>query len=264
MQSDDDAEDKIPEIHLRIPGPWRTPEELTESLRLAVGGAWRIENAGELINTKTGQRFRLGHTEHDDDIVKFFEDTGRMSEHDVEKLSTHPVKIHVMGPGGSVDAACAIMDAAQSLIEAGGYGVFVDNSGIAHPPDDWRKLTESSKNGGVFWAYVATTSGLDPGSGEEEMFSTGMHCLGYRDAEMPCPPDKAMGAFFLNNFLGYCYQSGQTVLDGDCLNDLQGPLFRAIHHPCARYRADTAFFNPYGVWRLEPVIGGDEGGERED
>jgi hypothetical protein len=254
----DDTEDMIPEIQLRIPGLWRSSDEVKKSIHDVAGDDWRAEEDGGLINIATGQRFQLGHSDHDDDIAQFFADTGRMSDEDVSRLATHPVKVHVTAPGGSVEAACAIMDAARVLIEAGGYGLFVDNSGIAHPPEDWRKLTDSSDNGGVFWAFVSTTAGFDRGSDEEEMFSTGMHCLGYRDAEMPCPPDKQMGAFFLNNFLGYCYQSGRAVIDGDSLNDLQGPLFRAIHHSCTRYPSHTAFFNPYGIWRLEPVMEDDE------
>jgi hypothetical protein len=255
MNFSEPSEDAVPVIQLRIPGPWRSSQEVEASVRDATGGAWRIEPDGWLIHVESGARYQLSHTPHDDEIAELFRDSGRMSDEDADRMATHPVKIHVSAPGGSVEAAMAIMEPARVLIEAGGYGVFVDNSGIAHPPDDWRKLTDSRDDGGVYWAYVSTTDG------DDEMFTTGMHCLGYRDAEMPRPPDPQAGAFFLNNFLGYCYQSGRTVIDGDSLNDLQGPLFRAVHQPCTRYPAGTAFHNPYGVWRLEPVMEGEEGDE---
>jgi hypothetical protein len=82
-----------------------------------------------------------------------------------------------------------------------------------------------------------------------------MHCLGLRDAELPTDdiPDRQIAGFLLHNFLGYTYQSGRTVIDGDTLDDESGVCFRARHVPCTRFSPATPFFNPYGVWRLEPV-----------
>ena len=82
-----------------------------------------------------------------------------------------------------------------------------------------------------------------------------MHCLGYRDAEMPDPPSKEFAADFINEFLEYCCTSPKPVLDGDSLNDFDGPLFTAHHHPCTRYPAGAPIHNPYGVWRLERAEG---------
>ena len=170
----------------------------------------------------------------------------------MSKIASHAVKVHVSGPGGSADAARAVMDAATALVRAGGYGVMVDNSGNAHGVDDWLALAGDTQPGGLYWAYVSVTGARD------EFFSAGMHCLGFRDAEILDPerlgaPDRNAVGFLLHNFLGYVYQSGIPVIDGDALGDEESAMFCARAHPCTRFRAGSPSHNPYGVWRLEPI-----------
>jgi hypothetical protein len=187
-------------------------------------------------------------TEHDDDLAGVFAGGGRITPEQVEQIASHSVKIHLSGPGGSVEAVHALMLAAAALVRAGGFGVMVDNSGCTHNPQDWLDLAEGGDPaGGAYWACVAMTAGRD------EAFSSGMHCLGLRDAEMDLlEGDREATGFFLHNFLGYTLQSGAAVLDGDRLGDEQTALFRVRHLPCTRFAAGTPWFNPYGVWRLEP------------
>jgi hypothetical protein len=249
-----DPLDSPPQIELRIPGPWGSVRELHEALRDA-DAPYQVDGA-ELEHRVS--RHRIGWTvaDHDDDIAKVFAGGGSLSRDEVERVASHRVKIHVYGPGGSPETARAMMEAATALICAGGYGVMVDNSGLTHSPQDWLDLAGDPDNGGLYWAYVAATF-----SGREGVaFSSGMHCLGLRDAELPTDeiPDRQIAGFLLHNFLGYTYQSGPTLLDGDTLDDESGACFRARHFPCTRFPPSTPFFNPYGVWRLEPVTGASE------
>jgi hypothetical protein len=105
-------------------------------------------------------------------------------------------------------------------------------------------------------------------AGGGEAFSSGMHCLGHRDAEIEIPPgaDREAAGFALHNFLGYVLQSGVTIVDGDALGDETAAMFSAHARPCTRFPKGTPFFNPYGVWRLEAIDGDDEdeGGDEED
>jgi len=80
-----------------------------------------------------------------------------------------------------------------------------------------------------------------------------MHCLGLRDAEMLEVPDPEWAGFFLHNFLGYTYQSGVPVLDGEALGDEDSALYRVRHVECTRFTPQAPFHNPYGVWRLEKM-----------
>jgi hypothetical protein len=65
----------------------------------------------------------------------------------------------------------------------------------------------------------------------------------------------------LHEFNGYALQSGEVLLDGDPIGDEKGPQFRVRGELCTRMPPESRFFNPYGVWRLEPWLG--EDGEEE-
>src|SRR2546423_6061175 len=86
---------------------------------------------GGLIHAKTGRRFLLSASDPDDEIAELFAGGGRLSMQQVKTIASHKVKVHVSGAGGSVEAARAVMGAATAIVRAGGYGVFVDNSGNA-------------------------------------------------------------------------------------------------------------------------------------
>ena len=244
--------DTLPQIDLRIPGPWRAPEELEEALAGA-GGGYEVTDE-RLLHRPSGRRFHLGVSPHDDQIHEIFDGTGRLSKKDVNRIASHAVKVHVCGPGGSPDAARALMEAGTALVRAGGYGVMVDNSGNAHGVDDWLALAGDKQPGGLYWAYVSVTAS------RKEVFSAGMHCLGFRDGEMMEPeemgaPSPQAAGMLLHNFLGYVYQSGMPVIDGDALGDEQSAMFRARARPCTRFPVDSSWYNPYGVWRLEALEG---------
>jgi hypothetical protein len=258
-----DPADKLPWIELRIPGPWGSPMEIVQALRQAdVGYELRWGQGGEageagekatLLHLESGARFSVGATDPDDEIADIFAETGRLNAAEVKAIQSHRVKVFVSGAGGSLEAARAIMAAGAAMVHAGGVGVMVDNSAAAHSPRDWLALAGDEQLGGLYWAFVVVTGS------PREVFSSGMHCLGFRDAELPDPPDLRSGAFVLHNFLGYSYQSGATILDGEAIGGPEGVEFVVRHFPCTRFAAGSPWHNPYGVWRLEQV--GDEEGE---
>ena len=173
-----DQLDTVPRIDLRIPGPWTSRKHLHECLTRAKTGY----DTGDAILThlKSGKTFALEVSEPDGQIADVFAGGGRITRKEVQMIRAHKVKVHVSTPGGSVEAARAVMNAAAALLRAGGYGVMVDNSGATHAPRDWFDLARDPNDpGGVYWAYVVVTAD------KEEAFSCGMHCLGLRDAEVP-------------------------------------------------------------------------------
>jgi hypothetical protein len=244
------GKETVPRIDLRVPGPWRSPQELIGRVEKD-GGGYRVDEEF-LVHDASGARFAWGVSPHDDEIHELFAHDGRLSEEEIDRVASHAVKAHVSGPGGSPDAARAVMAAATALVKAGGYGVMVDNSGNTHGVDDWLALAGDTQPGGLYWAYVSVAGGSD------EVWSVGMHCLGFRDAEVCVPnipdgPGQEDMCFLLHNFLGYCYQSGIPVNDGDPLGDEESALFRVRARPCTRFRTGTPHHNPYGVWLLEPI-----------
>lgn len=240
-----DPDDELPLIQLRVPGPWRSPVELREALERA-GDEYEVVDNG-LLHRASGRTFHAGTSPHDDEIHELFAHDGRLGDEEIETIASHVVKIHVSGPGGSPDAARDVMAAAAALVRAGGYGVFVDNSGNSHGVDDWLALAGDTQPGGLYWAFVSV------GGSREAVWSVGMHCLGFRDAEVRDGPSKEEMGYVLHNFLGYVYQSGNPVHDGDALGDEEAAMFRARAHPCTRWEPRTAFHNPYGIWLLELI-----------
>jgi hypothetical protein len=166
--------------------------------------------------------------EPDGQIAQIFAHSHRISKKEITAVASHKVKVFVSGPGGSVESARAIVQAAAALVRAGGLGVMVDNSGNTHSPRDWLALAGDKQPGGLYWAYVGAAGG------ENEVWSVGMHCLGLRDAEIRGIPDRNFAGFLLHNFLGYTYQSGKVVNDGDMIGGGDGPTFRARHQPFTR------------------------------
>ena len=200
-----------------------------------------------LVHVASGQRFIIEAGDAEDEIACIFAETGRLSREEIDAITAHQVKVFVAGRGGSVEAASAMLAAGAAMIKAGGTGVMVDNCGAAHSPRDWMALAGDKKIGGMYCAFVTVTGG------DDELFSTGMHCLGFSDAELPNHPSRNEGGFILHNFLGYCYQSGATILDGEAIGGPEGAEFRLRHVPDMRFPAGARFHNPYGPWRLEPI-----------
>ena len=243
----DDTLDTVPEIQLRIPGPWVSSDVLARALEKS-STHYRLLD-GYVTHLPSRARIACTGSEPDGEIAGVFAGGGRITRKEVQMIASHKAKVHLAAPGGSVDAARAVMDATAALLRAGGYGVMVDNSGATHPPRDWFDLCRNPEDpGGAYWAFVAATAG------DDEAFTSGMHCLGLRDAEMRVDGlEREAAGFMLHNFLGYALQSGNPILDGDALGDEHSALFRARARPCTRFPAGTPFFNPYGVWSLEPV-----------
>jgi hypothetical protein len=123
----------------------------------------------------------------------------------------------------------------------------VDNSGIAHGATDWLTLLDSADDGGVYWAFVIAARGA------EEVYSIGMHILGFRDAIIPSTGNQEYDSRTLHSFLGFTAFSGAAIKDGDMVGDPVLPTFQAHTQPEDRFPADAPMFNPYGRWRLVPI-----------
>jgi len=255
--SDDESGKPAVTIELRVPGPWISPQQLRDALVERKTG-YELTADGSL-RSPDGDLIEIGTSDHDDEIAQIFRGGhhGRMTEEELVLLGTHAVKVHVVGPGGSVDPARRVVRAAAALVRAGGYGVFVDNSGLCHGPEDFLKLADDEQPGGVFWAFVTATG--DP----DLVYSCGMHCLGLRDVELYDPPQDQQEAWTaLHEFLGYSYQSGTELHDGDHMGGLPDsgvPEYIMRDIPCTRFEPGTPFHNPFGVWELKRAADSEAG-----
>lgn len=232
-----------PEVTLRIPGTWRQPEEFYEALPR---GCRATDNGIVLAD---GSAFELYVLPADTEFPGIFACSCPKQPTAIERqrIDDYRVNVCLTGRGGSLAAAQRIMAGAAAVLTAGGAGVFVDNSGIAHGAGDWLALLDGADTGGLYWAFVSAVRT------DDELYSIGMHVLGFRDGILPLTGDDERDYRTLHSFLGYTAFSGAALRDGDLIADMVLPNFRALAQSDDRVPAEAPMFNPYGRWRLVPV-----------
>ncbi len=247
MRTNDRHDVIAPEVTLRIPGTWSRPEEFYERLPRGC----RCTETGLVL--ADGSHFELNVLPADEQFPEIFAGSCPKlpTEDERDRIENYKVNICLTGRGGSIDAAKRIMAGAAAVLAVGGAGVFVDNSGIAHGATDWLTLLDSADDGGVYWAFISMVRS------QTELYSIGMHVLGFRDAIIPSTGKDEHDSRALHSFLGYTAFSGATIQDGELCGDVVLPTFRAQVQPDDRCPPNAPMFNPYGRWRLVPL-----GGER--
>jgi hypothetical protein len=229
-------------VDLRIPGAWPHPQELLE--RLPEGCRVTPEALILPDNTRVG----LGFLDADDQFAQIFRTSCRRPATD-EELATvdnYTVNVTLSGPGGSLEDARAMMRAAAALIRAGGAGVFIDNSGLAHGGSDWLEITEDGGPDAVSFAFVSIIRG------KSEVWTMGMHVLGLRDILMK-RADIETNGFDIIEVIRYLSAGEKPVDDGHILADLNGPQFQAHAVDSPPEFAGSAMQNPFGRLKLVSV-----------
>lgn len=240
-----DSRQLAPEVTLRIPGVWSEPEEFYSQLPRG------CRCTPEALVLADGMEYELNVLPADEEFPQVFASSCPKlpTEDERDRIDQYKVNVCLTGRGGSVEAAKQIMSAAGAVLTAGGAGVFVDNSGLAHGATDWLTLLDSADDGGVYWAFVSAVRT------DDELYSIGMHVLGFRDAIIPRTGVEERDYRTLHSFLGYTAFSGATLRDGEMVGDVVLPNFRVHAQPDDRVPANAPMFNPYGRWRLVPLDG---------
>src|SRR5262245_2682093 len=107
-------------VTLRIPGRWSDPSELGE--RLPEG--YQLADRGFVL--PDGSAIGFGGRAADEQFAGVFRSACRQPPTDDELATVDGYSVNVIlsGPGGSLDAARAMMGAAAAVVQAGGAGVF--------------------------------------------------------------------------------------------------------------------------------------------
>src|SRR5207247_6089734 len=100
------------------------------------------------------------------------------TEAELATVDGYTVNVCLSGPGGSMQAARTMMQAGAAVVRAGGAGVFIDNSALAHGGRNWIEMTEDGGPDAVSFAFVAIVRG------KTELWTMGMHALGLREVVM--------------------------------------------------------------------------------
>lgn len=234
------------EIVLCIPGPWATRSQLVESIFKNSDGY--IFAGMILMHIETNQSFELEFDGSDERMLSAFQTSGPHWNNtpEMELIATHKSICYLISKGGSIESAHAIMNAANALLNAGGYGVKVESSGIAHPPKDWREQCQYNylyKSHSSYVVYVTS----------EKTYSCGMHNFGLPDAiihssESENPPE------LLKVFTRYLLTESPEIKDGQTFSvDSDSPNYKINAHPSIDYGENSLYNNPYGTWLLKAL-----------
>ncbi len=235
-----------PTIVLCIPGLWSSRSELIEAIVRSDSGY--LFAGSVLMHLATRQCFELEFHASDPRMAAAFRTAGPhwRDTPAMNAISPHTSVVYLIGPGGSKPNADAMMLASAALLEAGGLGVKVETSGIAHSPEDWKDMCANVHLFSAHRAYVLYVTGA-------QVYSCGMHNLGLRDAIVEHNGTSA-SVELLRVFTHYLFVESPAMLPGQTFSvDSDAPVYRVTDDPGAAYDEGSLFTNPYGGWRLAPI-----------
>ncbi len=226
---------------LCVPGPWREKFDLMEAL---LSSSEYLLAGNLLYHVTTKEGFHLDIQSADPQVTHAFSIAGYhwASTPEMNRIADHQMVVYIVGEGGSPESAGFLMEAAEAFLAAGGFGVKIESSGLAHSPAEWRRSIRLQDKG-LHHAYVVYLQG-------NPTYSCGMHNLGYKDAVI----DKYQAEDpieLLRIFTRYMVVEKPVLGEGHTFQaSLSAPAYRMTHEPCAFYDEDSLFTNPFGLWRL--------------
>ncbi|MFL5243127.1 MAG: hypothetical protein ACJ8FY_13555 [Gemmataceae bacterium] len=226
-------------IALRIPGKWSGPRELIE--RLPSG--YRL--TPEALIFPDGSQVDFGGSRADDQFAQIFRSSCRQlpTADELATVDGYTVNVFLSGPGGSLEAARRMMQAGAVLVRAGGAGVFIDNSTLAHGGRNWLEMTEDGGADALSFAFVAIVRG------QTEVWTMGMHALGLRDLVMK-RDDIESGGFDIVEAIRYLSRGDKPIDDGHIIADLDGPRFQVFNQNDTQSPVGSPMHNPFGRLKL--------------
>jgi hypothetical protein len=138
------------------------------------------------------------------------------------------------------------MEAGSAVVRAGGAGVFIDNSALAHGGQHWLEMTEDGGPDALSFAFVGIVRG------QADAWTMGMHALGLPDVVMK-RADVEAGGFDIVEVIRYLSRGEKPVGDGHVLADLDGPRFQAFLQDGPGELTGTPMHNPFGRLQLVSV-----------
>lgn len=227
------------EITLRIPGAWAHPGELVEGLP----PGFRL--TPDALTLPDGSQLEFIPLSPDDQFAGIFQSSCRRpaSPDELATVRRYTVNVCLSGPGGSLDAARRMLAAGAAIVRAGGAGVFLDNSGLAHGGRLWLEMADDAGPDALSFAFVSIVRGA------VDVWTMGMHVLGFPEIVMR-RADADANERAIIEMLRYVCSSTKPIGDGHILADEHGPRFHVTAQPSDDDDPSSPMHNPFGRWRL--------------
>ncbi len=227
---------------LRIPGIWSHPRELIE--RMPTG--FRLTPEGLIL--PDGTEIELTPMPSDGQFAEVFRASCRQpaTSDEMDIVNRYTVNVVLTGPGGSMQAATAMMQGGTAIIRAGGAGVFIDNSGLAHGGGDWIEMAEDGGSDAVSFAFAGIVRG------QQEVWTMGMHVMGLPDIVMSRADLDEDGDAIIEVIRYVC--RGEKPIDiGHLIADEEGPRFQVVAAPRDEMDVSSPMHNPFGRLKLVSI-----------
>ncbi len=226
-------------IAMRIPGQWSNPKELMDRLPAD------CRLTGEGLVLPDGKEVEFGAAAADKQFAEIFRTSCRQpaTAEEMATVKRYTVNVFLSGPGGSLPAARTMMQAAAAIVRAGGAGVFIDNSALAHGGQNWLKMADDGSSDALSFAFVAIVGN------KAEVYTMGMHTLGLRDVVMSRADVSEEGDDIVE-IIRYLASGEKPVDDGHIIANLSGPRFQAFAQATAKGFEGSPMHNPFGRLKL--------------
>lgn len=226
-------------ITLRIPGQWRHPAEIVD--RLPDG----FQVTGDRLILPDQSEMEIFPMPPDDQFPTIFRSMLRQPANadELETVDHYTANVVLTGPGGSLESARRMMRAAAAIIQAGGAGVFIDNSGLAHGAENWVYMAEDGSSDAVSFAFVGIVRG------KSEVWTTGMHVPGFPEIIMKRVDADADDRAIID-MVRYVCADDRSVGDGHIVADEYGPRFQVRHEFPKTLNVPAVMQNPWGRLRM--------------
>lgn len=224
---------------LRIPGRWLHPGNLLE--RMPDG----FQLTPQLLILPDGAEIEFNPLPPDDQFAEIFASSCRRppTDEEIEIVNGYTLNVGLTGPGGSMQAATQMMQAGAAIVQAGGGGVFIDNSALAHGGEQWLSMTEQASPDALSFAFVGIILG------RTEVYTMGMQVLGLPNVVMRRSDTDADSEAIID-VIRYLCTSEKSVGEGHLLANEGGALFQAEAASDDDFEADSPMHNPFGRLRL--------------
>lgn len=226
------------EIALRIPGEWAHPGELVERLPPEVS----LTSDG--LRLADGTVIEVVPMPADDQFFQVFQTACRRpaQPEELAVIRRYTVNIALLGPAGSLDAAHTMLRAGAAIIAAGGAGVFIDNSALAHGGQDWLEMAEDGGPDAISYAFTSIARG------REGYFTVGMQTMGLPDLSMPAGGNGDEGDALIEivRFLS----SGGSMEVGDMIMHDAESDFQIVGRGSDNFRPGSPMHNPRGRLKI--------------
>jgi hypothetical protein len=227
-------------ITLRIPGDWSHPGELMQ--RLPPG--FRL--TPEALLLPNDAKIDFVPMAPDVEFARIFQSSCRRPPTDDELavVARYTVNVGLTGPGGSLESALTMMQAGAAIVEAGGAGVFIDNSALAHGGHDWVDLTDDARPDAISFAFASIIRGQD------DVYTMGMQVMGFPNLLLHSP-DIDDPAETVVEIIRYVCGGGRPIAVGHVLADDQGrPRFQVVAKTDDEFEPQSPMHNPFGVLKI--------------